>query len=328
MALLRSPLARLAPLATAALLAVSAAAGEARANPRSPEVLNALEALRDKRFEDAIKACAPAPGGEIQPSCPLIRAHALHALGRHLEAYEALRLFGDHGGDEAKNAPLTRETFRSALLANLARVTVTCSASGPADVLVNGKVAKTCPTPAPVVTEPGEILVEVRKAGFKTVQTKVQASAGGTVTARIDLVPASANDPATPPNENNAGQTSETPEPGPETPKAATTSDPETPAKTSTDKPKKIDLTSYGPGLPAKAGPEKDPEPRSSSSSSSSRSYGSGCGDTCQRGLLTLGGLLVIGATIVLVAVALHETIPADKGTIPPGQVKVPLAAW
>jgi hypothetical protein len=328
---LRSPLARfapLAPLAIAALLAVSAAGGEARANPRSPEVIKALEALRDKRFEDAIKTCAPAPGGEIQPSCPLIRAHALHALGKHLEAYEALRLFGDYGGDEAKNAPLTRETFRSALLANLARVTVTCSIEGAAEVLVNGKVAQTCPLPGPVVTEPGEILVEVRKAGFKTVQTKVQASAGGTVTARIDLVPGSANDPtpATPQKENIAEPTSETPEPSPETPNAATTSDPETPSKTSTEKPKKIDPASYGPWLPEKAGPGKDPKPRSSSSGSS---WGnSSCSSTCVGVLLTLGGLIAIGATIGLVAAALHETLPADKGTIPPGQVKVPLAAW
>jgi hypothetical protein len=324
---LRSPL---ASLAIAALLAVSAAAGEARANPRSPEVLKALEALRDKRFEDAITACAPATGGEIQPSCPLIRAHALHALGRHLEAYEALKLFSDHGGDEAKKAPLTRETFRSALLANLARVTVTCSASGPADVLVNGKVAQSCPTPGAVVTEPGEILVEVRKAGFKTVQTKVQASAGGTVTARIDLVPGSANDPtpATPPNENKAEQTSETPEPSPET-TTPKTSDPEAPSKASTEKPQKIDPTVYGPWLPAKAGPGKDPPPSSSSSLSSfSEGGGSSCSERCKYVLITLGVLAAIGLTIGLTAAALHETLPADKGTIPPGQVKVPLAAW
>src|SRR5688572_13228683 len=78
-AVLRSSL---APYALGALLAVSATAGDARANPRAPEVLKALEALREKRFEDALKTCAPGPQREIQPECPLIRAHALHALGK------------------------------------------------------------------------------------------------------------------------------------------------------------------------------------------------------------------------------------------------------
>jgi hypothetical protein len=333
---LRSTLAPLAPLAIAALIAVSAAAGEARANPRAPEVVKALEALRTRRFEDAIKACAPRPSGEIQPSCPFIRAHALHALGKHLEAYEALRMFGVHGGEEAKNAPVAREALRSVLLTHLARVTVACSVEGPAEVVVNGKVAKTCPTTGPIVTEPGEIDIEVRKAGFKTAQATVQASAGGSVTARIDLVPSSESTPAAqnapkqsdPKKPETATGTATEPatEPSPENKtESKTASKPIKPwpipprsasrSKSSTASSTKSKSSASSPS-PSEI-PPSDPAPASDSS----------CGPTCVL-ILVVGGIGLVGLGAAIFIGVTEENVPAPTGDIPPGQVRLPLVAW
>lgn len=344
----------LAPLALGALLAVSATAGEARANPRAPEVLSALEALRTQRYEDALKACAAGPQGEIQPECPLIRAHSLHALGRHLEAYEALRIFGVQGGEEAKNAPVAREAFRSVLLSHLARVSVVCSAPGPAEVLVNGKLARTCPTTGPIVTSPGEVVIEVKKVGFEAAQIKVPVTAGGTVTARIDLVPAGGSIPAPKTEPKTAPKI----EPKTE-PKTALKIEPKTapseqerpeaipeanskPSQEAIQEPKeelnqKTQKEPSQPGAPAAktTRPTTDTGPPPSTQSLSSDKPSSAdtgnsrtCGSRCKTVLIAIGGLAVIGAVVTVTLIATRETLPADKGDIPPGQVKVPLVAW
>jgi len=349
----------LAPFGLAALLAVSATAGEARANPSAPEVVKALEALRTGRFEDAIKACAPGPAGEYQHVCPFIRAHALHALGRHLEAYEALRTFGTHGGDEAKNALVGREALRSVLLANLARVSVACSASGPAEVVVNGKLAKTCPTTGAIVTTPGEIVVEVRKAGFQTAQTKIQVPAGGTATARINLVPSSGSSPSAPaaPTQPDVktpdAATDAATEAATDTPTDTATDNPaDTPTHTATDKPTEP-ATKPSPATEPKSAPTSAPikpwpipprsssprtsaastpaastsSPSSSSPISTAPSSGSKCGPGCVI-LIVLGGIAVVGFSTGIVVAVTAEHTPAPTGDIPPGQARVPLIAW
>jgi hypothetical protein len=285
-------------LALGALIAVVTTAGEARADPRVPEVEKALEALRTRRYEDAIKACTPGPNGKLHSPCPLIQAHALHALGKHLEAYEALRI---HGGDEATTAPVAQEALRSVLLAHLARVTVACSVEGPADIRVNGQLAHTCPTAEPIVTEPGEIAVEVRRAGFETAQIKVKAAAGSTVPVRIDLVP-------TPGAAHTIPQTK----------------NPEAIAETNAEpavEPKRKDIPAFltapigaGPRSPRSL-PPSDPPPRPSS--------GSSCGAGCVFWIV-VGGVAVVGMGVGIVALATAERIPAPTGDIPPGQVRVP----
>jgi hypothetical protein len=313
----------LAPYALGALLAATATAGDARANPRSPEVLKALEALREKRFEDALTACAPGPSSEIQPECPLLRAHALHALGKHLAAYEALRALGVERSEEANSAPVDRETFRSVLLGYLARVSIVCSVEGPAQVWVNGKLAKTCPTSAPVVTEAGEIVIEVIKEGFEAYKITVPGTPGGTVTARVNLVRANASSPAptTEPKEQNAAA-----------PEAAQDAIQEpTQTKSGATAAKKRTTTDSPPD--ATTASSSRPSFSSGSSRSSSSGGGSSIGKDEKYVLLTLGVIAALGISVGLIAALTSgpasKPTPASTGSIPPGQVEVPpLVAW
>lgn len=308
---------RLGRLTLGALMLAAAAlstdARDARADQQEPAVLQALEALRTKRYQDALTLCAPSPtGGETSDQCPLIRAHALNELGRHLEAYEALRASAALGSKD--QAAAARETFRSALLSHLARVTVTCSAEGPARVTVNGKPAKSCPTNGYIVTAPGEILIEVRKEGFEVATTKIQAAAGESVTARVDLVPSSASSPASPaapPKNENAEETDSDNKPATET---ALPTIPTPDARASSPDAEAARRS-------AAAQTQKTPEtPRGIPSPWS-----------CKKGcwvFVSLGILAVGATTVTIIAAAASNRSPTDIGDISPGQIKVPLHAW
>lgn len=87
---------------------------------------------------------------------------------------------------KAEAREIAKQRFEE-VRAKVAAVTITVNVAG-ADVLVDGKSIGTSPLGADMFLDPGAHRVEARLRGYKTGSTTVQASAGETHAAKIELV--------------------------------------------------------------------------------------------------------------------------------------------
>ena len=115
--------------------------------------------------------------------------HAEHKLGKWRNAAEhfafALRNWPFAGKPEPRE--LARQRFEE-VRAKVGAVTIEVSVAG-AEVAIDGKTVGVSPLPAEAYVEPGARRVEARLKGYKTASRAMQATAGGSKTVKLSLVP-------------------------------------------------------------------------------------------------------------------------------------------
>lgn len=110
-------------------------------------------------------------------------------LGEHVGAAEhlafALRALPPSESDDTRRE-LTRELGK--VTPKVARVVVRSAVSG-AEVRIAGEIKGTTPIDGPLFTEPGSVIVELRKDGYESASQRVDAKAGGESAVTFVMTP-------------------------------------------------------------------------------------------------------------------------------------------